>query len=489
MSESGKRTVVLFNPKTMRGVGEDSIPPIGLLMAAIYLESRYDVVIVDQRVEHGWQARLEELCSKNPVCLGVSALTGKQIEWGLLGSEIAKRRGCPVVWGGIHASLLPEQTLAHPWVDYVVQGEGEETFLELVEALASGKSSEQIPGVWSKRNGQSVFGGARPFLDISKLPPVPYHLVDMEKYIKPGPHGKTVVFFTSRGCPQRCTFCFNFKFNQSRWRAFSPERVLGDIRRIQKEYPQVAHFEFWDDDFFVNLKRARAIADGIRQLDPPITWSVLGAHVREVTLMNDEYLEALRGSGLKGVIVGVESGSQKMIDVIQKNFKLDELFAVNRRLYAYHIVPTYSFVSGIPGEDDEDIRQTIGVMFRLKKENPEAVVGNIKPFVCYPGTVLYEKMVQQGFKPPSRLEDWIHYVWGNYIHLDIPWVPRSRRYFLGWLYYYTVLMNPNYIFVRSRLFSFFAHMLCPLAEWRVKNFCFRFPVEAWVMYLIQRFIL
>lgn len=484
-----KRLVILFNPRSMRGVGENSIPPVALLMASIYLDPKYKVVILDQRIEKNWRAQLTDLLKETPVCLGVSALTGRQIKGALAASEMAKKAGCPVVWGGIHASLLPAQTLEHPFVDYVVQGEGEETFPELIDALVAGKSVEKIPGVWNKRLGSPVFGGPRPFLDIQKLPSIPYHLIDLRKYMVQGPYGKTVVFFTSRGCPQRCTFCFNFTFNQSRWRAFSPERVLQDIKRIQALHPDVKHFEFWDDDFFVNLKRARKIAEGIATLESPITWSVFGAHVREVTLMDDDYLACLSKSNLKGVVVGVESGSQKMIDFIQKNFKLDELFAVNRRLFAHHICPTFSFVSGIPTEDDGDIKQTIEVMFRLKKDNPEAVVGNIKPFVCYPGTVLYKKMTGSGFIPPQRLEDWINYVWGNYLNLDIPWVSRERRKFLSWLYYYTVLMNPTYIFIRSRLFTCIALLLRPIAEWRVKHFCFRFPIEAWCMYVIQRFFL
>lgn len=484
-----KRPIILFNPRAMRGVGEDSIPPIGLLMAAIYLHQRFHVEIIDQRIEKNWKARLEVLLTKDPICFGVSVLTGKQIEWGLNASTIAKKAGCPVVWGGIHASLLPEQTLSHPLIDYVVQGEGEEAFPELVDALVAGRSCEKIAGVWSKKDGKPVFGGPRPFLDITKLPPVPYHLVDLNRYIKPGPYGKTVVFFTSRGCPQRCTFCFNHTFNESRWRAFSPERVLEDIKRIQLKHPDVQHFEFWDDDFFVNLKRSKEIAEGIAKLDPPVTWSVLGAHVREVTLMDDAYLQTLKDSRLKGLIVGVESGSQKMIDIIQKNFKLNELFVANQRLGRFHIIPTYSFISGIPGEDDGDIKKSIEAMFRLKEDNPEAVVGNIKPFVCYPGTALYVKMTRQGFRPPQKLEDWIDYVWGNYMNLDVPWVSKKRRRFLCWLYYYTVLMNPTYIFIRSKIFTFIARLLKPLAEWRVRNFCFRFPVEAWLMYLAQRFIL
>jgi len=483
------RTVILFHPRTLRGIGEDSIPPTGLLMAAIHLYQEFRVVIVDQRIEKNWRAHLSELLKENPICIGITAMTGRQIKGGLYVSQMAKSKGCPVVWGGVHASLLPIQTLAHPLVDYVVEGEGEESFAELVEALASGRSCEKIPGVWSKNDDKPVSGGQRPFVDLNKLPPVPYHLIDLGKYIKPGPYGKSFILFTSRGCPQRCTFCFNLTFNQCHWRAFSLERILEDIKRIRESYPDVEHFEFWDDNFFVNLKRAREIAESIKQLRPSISWLVLGAHIHDISRMDDDYLACLRDSNLKGLLMGVESGSQRIIDLIQKNFTIEELFSANRRLGNYGIPSTYSFVSGIPGEDDEDIKKTIEAMFRLKKDNPIVTIGNVKPFICYPGTALYEKMTKLGFNPPQRLDDWSEYVWGNYINLEIPWVSHKRKRFLLWLYYYTILMNPGYMFIHSKIFTFITFLLRPIAEWRVKRFCFRFPLEAWFVYMVQRFIL
>lgn len=484
-----RRIVILFNPRALRGVGEDSSPPIGLLMAAIHLYQKFRVVIVDQRIEKHWRDRLLELLKEKPICIGITALTGKQIKNGLYVSEMAKNMGCPVVWGGVHASLLPIQTIAHPLVDYVVDGEGEESFAELVEALAAGRSCEKILGVWSKSNGKPACCGQRPFVDLNKLPPIPYHLVDLKKYIKLGPYGESVILFTSRGCPQRCTFCFNSTFNQSRWRAFSPERVMADIERIRKDYRNVTHFEFWDDNFFANLNRSKEIADRIRRLQPSIAWSVLGAHIHDISRMDDDYLAYLRDSNLKGVLIGVESGSQRIIDLIKKNFTVAELFASNRRLGNYGIRATYSFISGIPGEDDEDIKRTIEVMFRLKNENPDVVVGNVKPFICYPGTALYNEMIGHGFNPPQRLEDWSEYVWGNYLNLEVPWVSLKRKRFLMWLYYYTILMNPTYMFIRSKIFTLIAFLLCPIAEWRVKRLYFRFPVEAWFIYMAQRFIL
>ncbi len=489
MNTPGNKTIILFNPRSMRGIGEDSTPPMALIMASVYIYQKYNIVIVDQRVEKNWKSMITDLLKNDPICIGITALTGTQINEGVNVSKMANEKGVPVVWGGVHASLMPEQTLQNPFIDYIVEGEGEHTFAELVEALASKRSTKGIPGVWTKEDGKISFGGTRPFGKLDDFPELPYHLVDFKKYILPGSFGMTAILFTSRGCPQRCEFCFNLKFNLSRWRAFSAERVFEDVKKLRSRFPEIEHIQFMDDSFFVDLKRARQIAEKMMEIDPPITWSVLGAHVRNLSRMDDEYLSFMQKSRLKEVLVGIESGSQRIIDLIRKNFKVEELMEVNRRIGRYGVRTTYSFVSGFPGETDDDIKETIRVMFKLKSDNPNIVLGNIKPCVSYPGTALYEKAIKLGFKPPDNLEAWSKFVWGNYMSMDIPWVSRRRRWILSSLYYYTILMNPDYMFIRSRLFTLTSTILHPIAEWRVKNFNFKFPIEARAMSLVYRFFL
>ncbi len=481
------RVVVLFNPSSIRRVGDFTVP-MGLLMVAINLYEKYRVVIIDQVVEKDWKSHLSALLAEGPVCLGITAMTGRQIQEGLSAAAMARSKGCPVVWGGTHPSLLPVQTLSHPLVDYVVQGEGETSFAELVEALASGaKQVKGIAGVWSTVDGEAMFGGEREFADLDTLGAVPYHLLDIEAYIKPGGYGRALSLYTSRGCPQQCTFCYNPAIHKRRWRGFSAERVLADIKRLQKEF-RVEHFQFWDDSFFASLRRARAIAEGIMELGPAVTWSALGAHVSEIKRMDDDYLECLAKSNLKDVVVGVESGSQRIIEKIKKNFLLDELYYANKRLGQYNIRPTYTFISGMPGEEEQDLKETIQVLIRLKEDNPQAVQGNVKPYVPYPGTKLYEQGMELGFCPPDSLQDWGRLVFLNYSDLDIPWTPRKRRTLLKHLYYYTVLLNPVYLFIDSKLFTFVAHLLRPVALWRIKRFCFFFPIESWLMQIVQRLL-
>jgi radical SAM superfamily enzyme YgiQ (UPF0313 family) len=461
---------------------------MGLIMTSIHLCERYRIEIVDQKVEKHWKTQLTELLSQNPICLGVSALTGRQIQGGLFASQMAKNRGVPVVWGGVHASILPAQTVSHPLVDYVVEGEGEETFAELVDTMASQESTSDIRGVWSKGNGKPVFGGPRSFIKLDELPQIPYHLVDLKKYIFPAIHGISLILYTSRGCPQRCRFCYNHGFNKSKWRSFSPERVVNDIKHLRTQFPRVGHIQFWDDNFFVNLSRAREIAERLKQLDPAVTWWVVGAHITDIAKMDDEYLACLRDSGLRELFIGVESGSQKILDIIHKKLTLDNLFINNTRLADFGMRPTYSFLSAIPGEEEEDIQKTIEVMFRLKRENPGIVLGNLKPFICFPGTPLFDKAVELGFKPPEKLEEWAKFEWWNYFKRDLPWLSDKRKKLLLQLYYYTVLMNPEYYLINSKFFTFVVSLLRPIAEMRVKNFWFHFPLEARLMHLTRRMI-
>jgi len=474
--------VVLVNPRTIKGIG-DSTLPLGLIMAAVNLYQKYRVVIIDQKVEKDWEQRLLILLKERPICVGITALTGKQIEEGLKVSKIVKAHGIKVVWGGVHASIQSAQTVKHQLIDYVVAGEGEESFAELVYVLASRKQVGMIAGVWSKEHG---FGGERPIVDLSKLPPTPYHLVDLKKYIKSGSYGKAMMLCTSRGCPQRCTFCYNQSFNRSRWRGFPQQRVLDEIKSILKLHPDIKHFEFWDDNFFANPFRAREIAEALKDLR--ITWLAVGAHIREVFNMNADYLSCLRDSGLKEILMSPESGSQKMIDMIKKNFVLEELIVSNKRLGEYGIRPIYSYMSGLPEETDSDIKKTIDLMFRLKKDNPNITIGTCTPTICYPGTPLFKRALELGFKPPDMLEGWSKFYWGNYINLNIPWVDQKRKKMFTWMYYYTVLVNPDYFFINSKAFTFVASLLSPLAKWRLKRLCFRFPFEAQVLRIISRII-
>ncbi len=232
--------IILFFPKLE---SKALLLPASLLyVAAPLVEKGYEVKIIDQRLEKDWQNLLIKELKDRPLAVGISAKTGKQIFYGLEASRVVKENSkVPVIWGGVHPTLLPEQTLQNPYIDFVVIGEGERTFLNLIQKLEAGDNYEDLDGIGFKKNNQTVCNPPKEFLNLDDLPEIPYQLVDIEKYIAKksfasGKEARNIAFYTSRGCPHRCAFCYNKEFNKQRWRGESAPRVVERIKEMIAEY-------------------------------------------------------------------------------------------------------------------------------------------------------------------------------------------------------------------------------------------------------------
>jgi len=247
--------VILFYPKIEER--KDHLLPLSvLLVAAPLVKYGYSVKIIDQRVEKNWKEILLKELRKNPLLVGISALTGRQILYGLQVSQLVKENSnALVVWGGVHPSLLPEQTLQNKFIDIVVIGEGEETLLELANKLKRKEDWSNILGIGYKRNGKIHINKRREFINLNTQPKIPYNLIDIEKYIAKksfasGKPGRDVALYTSRGCPHRCAFCYNKEFNKRVWRGESAERVIEHIKYLVNTY-KISSFNVQDDEFLL----------------------------------------------------------------------------------------------------------------------------------------------------------------------------------------------------------------------------------------------
>ena len=482
--------IVLVNPQGWRFIGDGTVPS-GLLAVAAALVPRYRVTLIDQRVDRGWRARLACALRRRPLLVGVSSMTGKQILDGLRISARVRREApdVPVVWGGVHASLLPEQTVAHPAIDYVVAGEGEHTLSALADDLAAGGTGAGIPGLWHALDGAPASAGPRPPLDAAELPRMPYELLDLERYVRRERFGRTLSLFSSRGCPFRCSFCYNVAFfGGARWKPLPARGVADEVIELARRH-RLDHVQFLDDNFFVHRPRVLEIGRALAASGLGLRWSVLGGHVKNLVKWSVDELHEMHGCGLREVLIGAESGSQRILDAIEKDYRLDELFTVNRRLAEAGVQPTYSFMSGLPGETEDELRETIQAMFRLKREHPDAIMGNIKPFLPYPGTALYEESIRRGFDPPTRLEDWAGFASYNYGRLRIRWLSLPERLRRIWLYYATVLMSPEYLFVRSPVFRLVARIASPAMRRDVERFDFGRAFMPRLMRFVQSHVL
>ncbi len=397
-----RNKIILINPgKHWFGAASVIKPPTSLLPIGGMLDKHgYKVEIFDARLEDYHNLDLE-----NVLAVGITCMSGRPIKNAL---EICKYirekdKSIVIIWGGAHASMLPEQTVSNPYVDVVVRGEGEVTVLELMGALKSGKPLGTINGITYKNNGKIVSNPDRPFMNLDDAVDLAYHLLKREYLEKYKPE-ECFYYPDSRGCPYRCTYCYNTYFCRSTWRSKSIEKIREELKWIYKKY-KPKYLLFMVDNFFVNKKRVEQIANIIVEEGFKFDW---GADVRANYFDNfdADFLNLLRKSGCKGLNIGAESGSQRVLDFVQKDIKLEQTLKAAKMLKDAQINLTLFFMIGFPTQTREEVMETLDFIDKIEKINPNAK-SLIAVFTPYPGTKLFDLVIKDfGFKPPQSLEEW-----------------------------------------------------------------------------------
>ena len=477
-----QRSVVLVFPRNV--TGWQAQPwcdlPLGLLTVATPLhQAGYRVRIIDQRVSPDWQALLEAELERSPLCVGLSSMTGPQLHHALEVSRLVKRRDrIPVVWGGVHPSLLPEQTLENEYVDYVVQGEGEEAFLELVQALEQGRPPVDVPGVWHKRNGAPAFGGPRPFVDLNAQPELAYDLVDVPKYTRTVFGVKRLSFASSRGCTYPCAFCYNTVFHQRRWRALDAGIAVRQIKNLVNRY-SVRGLFLTDANFFLDLDRARTILEDAQREIPGLVFSRLHIRFDSLVRLTDSDFALLERAGCKCLAVGIESGSERIRNLLRKPIDEARLREVNRAMRRYAIVPLYFFMMGFPTETVEELRQTCRLFTTLVQDNPRAAK-SVNIYSPYPGTELMELARANGLEPPHSIKDWVSFSYRS-LGSGGPWIPERNRRIIEMLDFCAFFVGETSYrrpFKQTHpLVVLLARLYAPVARKRVEAFYTGFPLE------------
>ncbi len=447
--------------------------PLALLEAASLVDARgYRVKLIDQRLDRRWRERLVSELRAGPLLVGTTAMTGPQIRGALDASRVVKENSdVPVVWGGIHASLLPEQTLRDPRVDFVVKGEGEETFLELAGALGDGGKVQEVRGLWWKEGGRIRANPERPFLDMDSLPDPPFHLVNVRDYMPLYMGLRTLYLQSSRGCPYPCTYCYNTVYNDRKWRMLGAERTVALIRKVRDLGAE--NIWFVDDEVIIQRQRLEEICRGILQESIDIRWEVQGIRVNNALRMDDAMLRLVERSGCVRLIFGVESASERILRMVKRNIPLDQVRAVNRRLRGTNIIAHFNFMCGFPEETREDLKQTVDFVFSLLRENPRARIAGIHIFTPYPGTELYDYVVRKGyFAPPDSLDGWADFGW-----MTAPLATQDKA-MLESLFFCSLFAdrkwNEN---VANPIARAAAVAYGPVARWRMRHLFFGWMVE------------
>lgn len=437
-------------------------PPLGLLYVGGALrKAGYEVEIL-HFPPTDIEKYAKEIAAKDPLFVGISLFTSNQTKFSADLSRIIKERcDSPVVWGGVHPSMISEQTIGESYVDVIVIGEGEETVVDLADAIENKRDLRDVMGIGFKRNGEQVITGQRPLIKNLDDYRLDWELVDVERYLVPMLSQKrTLNYITSRGCPYRCGFCYNLRFNRGRWRGHSREFVISEINNLKEQYG-IDGIRFYDDNFFANKKRA---IDILKAIDLP--WE---GEFR-IASVTDELAQDIRDTKCQGICFGIESGNDRILDLIQKDQKVEDIVKGIKIMSRYPEVRVSGCIMlANPTETKEEIRNTINLCLDLWKIH-RRIIFTIGTFLPYPGVPLYDLVLSTDYVPPKNTEDWQVVNRGNK-NMEVSWLPwvtkKDRQDFVYAGRYAQLLQLGN---LRIPLIN-------KAVYWRLSKYNFRFPVE------------
>jgi len=432
--------IFLINPPfNISKENYDSSISVGLLSIASYLDSKeIPVEIIDgvrqknylelikdrvkPKVRLGFKTQPNsklktQLNSCNYV--GISVMT-TQVANALKISKLVREINpkCKIIWGGIHASFFTKQTVEHDLVDIVGFGEGEKTVYEIV----TGKDLKEINGIAYKKDGKLVVNPLRELHDPKLMPLFNWEL-ESDEILN---NLDLIPSLTSRGCPHRCTFCVN-AILKNKWRPRTAEQVLQDLEIIKnKNYFKNKKLRFWDENFFVDITRAKKIINGMleKNLNMPWETTVRANYIRD-DMIDNELMSKLKKSGCYLLSFGAESGCPRILKKIKKDITPEQILHSAKIALKYDIIPQYSFMIGLPGESKSDMMETLKLIDKLVKLSPKIQILGPQAFRPYPGSELYQECIASGWQAPNSLNDWAKAVEDELNYLDIkrfPWV-------------------------------------------------------------------
>lgn len=378
-------------------------PPLGLLSVATSLKSfttgTHEIKVIDcqpRQLSYGW---LAEYFSEHTFDVaGITAMTFTLIDVIMTADVIkANQPDCSVVLGGTHTHIFPQETASLPNVDYVIQGEGEFSFVEFIEALEGNRSLQNVTGLAYEKNGRFIDNGISPKIEnLDSIPHPDRTLLPLEHYNSLLAHEKNITtMFTSRGCPNKCAFCDRPNspvISGFRWR--SAGNVVDEMEACAAL--GINEILIYDDTFSIRKDRVFEICEEILSRNLHVAWDVR-AHVNTVTR---EMLQLMKRAGCDRIHYGVESGNDRMLKVIRKNTtvrRINEAFADTRKA---GIDALAYFMIGLPEEKESDIQDVLDLAIELKPEYCHFTI-----FCPYPNTAFYERGLSSGIIPRDIWRD------------------------------------------------------------------------------------
>jgi len=383
--------ILLINPApsgTLKATGV-LFPPLGILYIAGYMEREgYHIEVRDLAVKKNRKG----FDFKGYDLVGISTDTTRHRQ-ALQLAQRAKRDGCTVVMGGPHPGYVDEAILSTLKVDFIVHGEGEVTFSELVSTLQKRERGfDSVKGISFLHKGQVVRTPPRPFIeDLDQLPLPARHLIHMDDYRKTKLGNREITpLITSRGCPYRCAFCASSQFWGTKVRLRSVESILNELEELYKRY----HFHavaFLDDTFNLFPKRVIELCRGMIERHLDLWWWCLSR--ADLLLRNEEMVEEMVRAGAKSIFLGIESPNSKTLKAFNKGMKVEDTVQTVKMLKQKGLEIHASYILGGLEEKSVQIHETIRFAKQL-----DTNVAQFSILTPYPGTAIYEQVKDRIFK-------------------------------------------------------------------------------------------
>ena len=381
------KKIVLLYPENMSKL--ILVPPYSLLyLATAARKAGYEPVIIDARVISNPEKVLENELSE-ATYLGVGAGMNYQVSTALLASKKAKEYNVPVIWGGSFSTFHALEFIKFPFVDYIFLGGAEKNFQDFLE-----KGINHTHSVVYKNNGNIHTNCTEVAYDLNDFFPPAWDLLNPEDYIRKYKDLRLMHITTSRGCPHRCLFCYQPSMWKRKWSFLSLENVKEEILYLKKHCTMNAIY-FFDDNFAVNKERLFEVGKFLKKLG--IKWSSL---IR-ANYLTEDFVRELKDLNCYKICVGAESGSQKVLDFIQKDIKSKDTIQAAKTLGKYGINSEFFFMTGFYGETKEDRQKTLNLIDYVEKiAGTETFLRVALPFK---GTPYYDLAIKKGFRRENTL--------------------------------------------------------------------------------------
>lgn len=492
-----KTKVLLINPDPNPYLAVSQVDfgaPMAILAIGSYLKNKgINVNIIDARLYKGSDIFFkidESIAGVNVV--GLSVMTVQIKEAIRISNYIKKKyKGIKIVWGGVHPTLFLQQTLKSDAVDFIVIGEGEATFYEFLKSIEGedGKTDfSKIKGLGYKIDTEIIINERRELMPIDEIPLQHFELLDTERYVHTyypftGLRRELLVQ-TSRGCPNRCSFCINYvEKNYNIWRGKSPHLVLGEIKELKERF-RLNAISFRDENFFVDKKHSEDIINGLSGLG--IRWFAnIRADYFHEGHISGEFLKKARESGAAYLGVGAESGVERILKMLCKDITVRQIIYTAEQMNKYDIVASYSFIIGVPGENRKDMLTTVDLMKKLKKTCPRSIFSGPQILRPYPGGSLYDLCVKNGYHSPASLEEWASEETGKFGELSLknyPWID-NPSFVIALSTYVPAALNYDFmkeLDLKRKIYAF-------ISKLRLKFNFWLFPYEYMVMMKVLKY--